>query len=366
VLWGHAARSARASSAGRATGRRTDATEAGTARPHSSPSKPASPSAAMAAVRANVRLAAPAKVGAANRAPSARPRAPMGLRNVKLQATFKVTLETPEGSKTISCADDMYILDAAEARPGPQSTLALAAASASPACCAPAALTRARRTAQEAGVDLPYSCRAGACSSCAGKVEVCAPRLLRIAPARSPPQRLSNGARPLRRAARSTRATSLSWCAAHGARLVACCSLADAGAPSGSQDDDQMKKGFVLTCVAYPVSDCTIKTHQARGPRAAAERAPEPSQIGGSAVHRLATGANADDRTPPRRRRACTEQFASRKCGRSFKWFWVEHRGVTSRVRAAGCEALRSPPAPRAYGCTLATTCACAPRALRA
>lgn len=93
-------------------------------------------------------------------------------------ATYQVRLLSAAHNLdvTIDCPDDKFILEAAE----------------------------------ENNVELPYSCRAGSCSTCLGKV---------VSGSIDQPDQ-----------------TFL--------------------------DEDQMKNGYVLTCVAYPTANTTIETHE--------------------------------------------------------------------------------------------------------
>lgn len=99
------------------------------------------------------------------------------MRSPSTALDYSVTVKCEDEGldETFDCADDVYIVDGAE----------------------------------DAGIDLPYSCKAGSCSTCAGKI------------------------------------------------VSGTINQDD----QSFLDETQMGDGFVLTCVAYPTSDCEILVH---------------------------------------------------------------------------------------------------------
>ena len=99
------------------------------------------------------------------------------------KSTYTVTLNSPDGGAlgSFECPKDMYILDAIDELDD----------------------------APEGFADLPYACRAGSCSACAGKM-------------------------------------------VSGSVDASDCAFLS---------PDQIGSGFVLTCTARPTSDCVITTH---------------------------------------------------------------------------------------------------------
>jgi ferredoxin len=92
-------------------------------------------------------------------------------------ASYKVTLVNEEGEEnTFECDDDVLIMEQAE----------------------------------EEGIEMPYSCKAGACSTCAGKI------------------------------------------------VEGTVNQDD----QSMLDEEQLEEGYVLTCVAYPTSDVTIELNK--------------------------------------------------------------------------------------------------------
>jgi len=93
-----------------------------------------------------------------------------------VSAHFKITLQTPDGESVIECPEDAKILD----------------------------------VALEEGLELPYSCQSGTCSSCAAQVQ--------------------------------------------SGEL-------DQSEQSFLDDDQMDDEGYCLLCVSFPKSDLTIRTH---------------------------------------------------------------------------------------------------------